>query len=234
MENCFNDIDKEISVASCSMEAHALMKKGIQFLASFNTADNSYSPAVNREYSIGSSLHRGYHHPSPIYDIIVGNTKRGRISKNPQAAHITHCHYYNQVHELFRIDTIYQNKVSYTEWIQKNDDGIYGFTVDCNGKLAAICKEHYEEGRIISYTQVHCVYISNVYECFDYLNELYEYDAEGLHRCSFIKFAPRSAYLIHKVYEFERKDGYLISYTECIDTNDAKKNCYRISKKIKA
>ena len=39
---------------------------------------------VRTEYGIGGeTLHRGYYCPSLIFDIVVGNVKRGRITSNP-------------------------------------------------------------------------------------------------------------------------------------------------------
>lgn len=234
MDYCFNSKGAPDSALPYKLEIQVLINKGIQFLENLSTSELTTIVATDLEYGINSSLHRGSHHPSLVYDIVVGNTTRGRISKKPTAEKTTHLYHYNQVHELFRVDTIYQNKVAYTEWIQKYDDGIYGFTIDFNGRLSAVCKECFSEGRIISYTLVNCVYNGHEYVCFGYLNEIYQYDIQGLYRSQFIKFVPQSAYLIHRIYEFERKDGYLVSFFELSDTNQITSNRHRIAKKRKA
>lgn len=229
-----NETAKKKMVSVCNFKADQLIQKGIQFVSNATFLMAAEKAALEKEFCINSTIHRGYYNPSPVYDIIVGNTKRGRISANPHAANITHCYYYNQAHELIRVDCFFQNKISYTELFFREDNTIYGFTVDCNNRLSAVSKEIYDDGRIISFALAHCIYIGSECRCFDYLEENYQYDSEGLHICHFMNLVPRSECLIYKVYEFERMDGFLVSYFECLDEKKANQIRYRITKRRKA
>ena len=66
--------------------------------------ENFSTQVVTKQYCYAGDIHRGYYNPSLIEDIIVGNTKRGRLTKkiNP---HCTQGYVYgfNKQSELITI-----------------------------------------------------------------------------------------------------------------------------------
>lgn len=216
------------------IEANRLIERGVQFITDAQYDAIKTRNTAKEEYCVNSTLHRGYYNPSPVYDIIVGNEKRGKLSKNPLAETITHRYYYNLAHALIQIDYIYQNRVSHTEWLCQENNEIYGYTIDCNMRLSAVSREIYKDGRIVSFTLVHCIYNGRKYEWFRYHKENYQYDVEGLRICNFINLVQRSNYLINKVYKFERQNGFLVSYSECSNKTNENKAHYQIKKRRKA
>ena len=220
-----NDVNKD----ACS-----LLERGIQFMSELESCDSKPDNASKEEYCVGSTLHRGYYNPSPVYDIIVGNTSRGRISKKPSADKVTHRYFFDRENELFKVDNIYQSKTAYTEWLYRENNVRYGFTVDCGMHLSAVTKESYQEGRLVTFALVHCIYKNNKYEFYKYHEETYQYDIEGLHLCNFISLANHSSYLVNKVYAFKRENGFLVSYSECRNKMPRNAPCYSVKKKRKA
>lgn len=234
MERCLKDALGKKTEKDVYIEANGLIKRGVQFITNTKLGAIKASDTSKEEYCINSTLHRGYYNPSPVYDIIVGNTKRGRIIANPHSEKITHHYYYDFSNKLVQIDSINQTGTSHTEWLCHEDDITYGFTIDRNKHLAAICKEIYVDGRIISFAIVNCLQNGVEYEWFNYHEENYQYDTDGLCMCNFINVVQHSNFFINKVYSFERKNGFLISYSEYSDITDENKTRYLIKKRRKA
>lgn len=192
-------------------EADRMLATGLAFVRAVPDTSTMEKPTF-KEYAVGSTLHRGYYHPSPVYDLIVGNTKRGRLIRNPITTNTSHCYYYDDQRRLFRVDSLFQGRVAYTEYLYADEQTVYGITVDCNGRLAAVCREIYENGQIVALRLMRCVCMHGQYECFEYLEEHYCYDVEGLCACNYVVYRPRSEYGIYEVYEFLRENGRLVSY----------------------
>lgn len=188
------------------------------------------------KYCVGSTLHRGYYNPSPVYDLIVGNNKRGKLRvragrpKNP-----SHRFSFDQFNRLVCIDSYYQERVAGTEYLCYEENRILGFTVDREGVLSAVSEEVYENSRIVSFALLNCYFDNSQYICFRFHIEQYYYDAEGLQKTHFILLSPQSGQLIDENYQFYRKNGFLTGYSPIgIEPNSNRQTLYEITKKRKA
>ena len=206
-------------------EANLLLETGLIFLGNMPKALPTIT-ASYKEFAACSTLHRGYYHPSPVYDLIIGNAKRGRLVRNSAANNMSHCYYYDDEHRLFRVDSYYRGNVSHTEYLRQTNQTIFGFTVDCNGCLSAVCREIYDNGRIVSLSLMHCVRTNGQYYCFEYTEESYSYDENGLCASNFVVYRPGSPHIIYETFDFQREHGCLISYTNHMHPD----RCYRIPK----
>ena len=230
MKGLFFPIPNTRQLQLCKETVAELITFGLQQIDRQN-ATTSGAFVGEETYCVGSTLHRGAYYPSPVYDLIVGNNKRGRIVRQAKnGAKITHRYLYDQENQLYQVEHIYMDRVSYTETLFRNQDEILGVTVDNQGRLAAVTREIYQDQRLRSFVILNCCDIGNGSECYDYLQEDYDYDADGLCGCRFITVHPGSNYLSDDYYEFERLDGYLTAYKNRLDPGTR----YLISKKRKA
>lgn len=190
--------------------------------------------ATKEEFCIGSTLHRGYYHPSPVYDLIVGNTKRGRLCRKLRVTpKLAHHYYFDSDEKLACIETLYHGKIAYIEYIKYHGPNVMGITVNCNGELSAVCQALYSDNRILRFAIAHCYRKENDYCCFDYHKEAYIYDASGLSECHFINLKPSSDYIIDETYQFERENGFLVAFSSEVNVLHPQQK-YRITKKRKA
>ena len=190
---------------------------------------------ISREtHCCGSTLHRGYHHPSPVYDLIVGNTKRGKL--NTKSNHqLTHRYYYNSEDKLVRIEYLHADRVSYIEYLNYCGQSIKGITVDCNGFLSAVTEERYSDNRINFFSITRCYHVGDDDKCFDYHEEEYYYDYLGLCECHFVNFTPQNGHLVDRTYTFDRDSGFLVAFSpDATDINADRRVRYTIRKKRKA
>lgn len=189
---------------------------------------------LREEHCADATLHRGYFHPSPVYDLIIGNTKRGKLCRKT-SRRLTHHFYYDCNNKLIRIEYLSGDRISHVEHLRYNGQSIDGITVDCNGFLSAVTEETYEHGRIVFFSLTRCYHINGTYTCFDYHTERYHYDDEGLCKCHFVNLSPQSGYLIDRTYTFERDSGFLVSYSPDSTILNAEPQAkYTIRKKRKA
>ena len=208
-----------------TIESNLLLEMGLIFLKD-SRESLRVTTASHKEYASNATIHRGYYHPSPVYDLIVGNSRRGRLIRNSAAINVSHCYYYDDQYRLIRVDSYYQGSVSHTEHLRQDDQMILGFSVDCNGCLSSVCREIYDNGRIVSLNLMHCVRTNGQYYCFEYIEESYCYDENGLCASNFVVYRPGSSYIIYETFEFQRENGRLVSYTNRAHPD----RCYRISK----
>jgi hypothetical protein len=225
MEHSLLDTFSEKNPARYTIESNLLLEMGLIFM---ENVPGMFSEAngTHKEYAVCSTLHRGYYYPSPVYDLIIGNAKRGRLVRNPTTNNVSHCYHYDGQHRLLRVDSYYQGSISHREYLRQIDQTIFGFTVDCNGDLSAVCREIYNHGRIASLSLMHCVRTQGQYYCFEYIEEHYLYDETGLSASNFVVYRPGSSYIIYEIYEFQRESGRLVSYTNRAHPD----RCYRIAK----
>ena len=189
---------------------------------------------AKEEYCCGATLHRGYYHPSPVYDLIVGNTKRGKLCPS-RTAQVTNRFLFDHYDRLVRVETFHRERISTVEYLFYENQKVQGITIDSNGYLASVSEEQHEDGKIVYYAIARYYYSDGKYTCFDYHQEEFTYDAHGLFRCQFINFTPQSGYLIDRAYNFERKNGYLIAYfPESHDGLPVVQEKYMIKRKRKA
>ena len=191
--------------------ANQMIVCGLQTMNNLGTQSNKRIFS-KEEYCCGSTLHRGCYQPSPVYDLIVGNAKRGKLcrSTNPR---VTHHFLFDDHQRLVLVETFHRGRISSTEYLFYENQTVIGITIDCNGFLASVSEERYEHGKISYYAIARCYYLESEYKCFDYHQEEFVYDELGLSKCRFINFTPQSVYLIDEVYDFQRENGYLVAYS---------------------
>ena len=144
-------------------------------------------PIGKEEYALGARyLHRGFYCPSPIYDKVVVNARRGRIAKRmTKASRPTNRYEFDLEGKLRISETIYPNGSMKTEFIFYEDDVIFGLTYDRQDYLSMLTVERYSKGRITSYWKVNRDryspnernQVSSVsYECYRYNGDIMEAD----------------------------------------------------------
>lgn len=200
---------------------------------------------VRTEYASGSTLHRGFYCPSPTYDIIVGNTKRGKLLKHPTIlSNPSHEYGFDADGRLLYCKRLYKRSVTMTEYFVYRKNLVYGILLDADGDISVITEETYTDGKITQYLHGLCVPSGDHFHCMEINCEEYEYDAGGLLRChmhnlllpqqnppEFLKevMLPFMWQPIYRSdsYLFERSGGYLSSYT-------CRQHTYRVHARRKA
>lgn len=166
------------------------------------------------QVAANATIHRGVYCPSPIYDIIIGRTHRGKILQRPtKRSNITHQYYFDKDDKLCYIKCIYEGSHTGTEFLIPKEGRIYGITLELNGNLVAVCEEYHHEAKLKSYCYAEYWWYYQQARCFRFRLEEYGYDSEGLCSCDVHTFNPTLQLHEHELYQFERKEGYLSSYT---------------------
>lgn len=166
------------------------------------------------QVAANATIHRGVYCPSPVFDIIIGKTHRGKILQRPtKRSNITHQYYFDKKGKLCYIKRLHKGKHISTEFLVNYDGKTLGITLELDGNLIAVCEECYYEGKLQSYHHTEYCWIHQQSSCFRSRLEEYGYDEDGLSRCDVYIFNPMRQLCDHEFYQFERKDGYLSSYT---------------------
>lgn len=135
--------------------------------------------AVNSRY-----MHRGYYCPSPIFDQIVTNARRGKILKRPtKRSNITNRYCFDENLKLYLVEYILNQKVQSREYIVQLDDVQYGFVFSASGVFGGISIETFCQDKLQSYMWARCHNASSIDEDWqtDYVRyETYEYDGQEL------------------------------------------------------
>jgi hypothetical protein len=200
---------------------------------------------VRKEYAFGSTLHRGFYCPSPTYDLIVGNTKRGRrLKKFSATLSPSHEYGFSADGKLLYCKWLTKGSVVMTEYLEYSENVVHGILLSNDGYISTVTEETYANGKLIQYLYALCRTSDNSFFCQDISCEEYEYDEDGLCSCAmhtltlplqdppdFLKelILPFMRQPIYRgdFYRFERKDGYLSAYTSGQHT-------YRINVRRKA
>lgn len=211
-----------------------LISVGLMKIGEENTESYLLQRYSGHEYCTNASLHRGFYHPSPIYDIVVGNTQRGRIHKaKPDQTKITHRFLYGADGSLDCVETYSQGRVAYVEHLYYDGDMRLGVSIDKNNRIAAVCEERFAKNQLVDFFILNCVFIDEHYECYSARSEHYLYNDSGLCECDFVVISPKSGSMIQKKYRFNREDGMLTSYTDALASNAKTPRVYSIKKKRK-
>ena len=186
---------------------------------------------VRKEYASGSTLHRGFYCPSPTYDIIVGNTKRGKLLKHHTAlSNPSHEYGFDADGKLLYCKWFSKKSVVMLEYLVYSENVVYGILLDTDGGISVVTEETYANNKLVQYLHGLCIPSGNSFHCQEIDCEEYEYDAEGLCCCQmhnlllpqqdppdFLKnvILPFMRHPIYRgsSYLFERTDGYLSGYT---------------------
>lgn len=178
---------------------------------------NNISARVNKkEYAIkGEYLVRGYYCPSPIKDIIVGNSPRGKILKSiTSVSKPTYEYGFDAGDNLILVKYIHLDEFdkSNYEILLHEDNCVIGifFTLDGKGnaKIRAINESTYDnQNRIISFINGYV----DENDFYDIEQEIYSYDESGLKTtelCNCIE----SAYTYELYTFYHNSDGDLNEY----------------------
>ncbi len=172
----------------------------------------------------GEGIHRGYYCPSLIYDIVVGNCKRGNLCRenNPNARYT---HYFDDDNN--HIATVWHNEDGapiITEYILHRGNNSVGFSFDNDGRLQTMAECEYDErGRILAYVLVEFHHFRD--EVTEYYEERYRYSEESVVVETASLFVGVSPALLNlNRYVFQTEAGFLKNYTvelfDCVDLRD--------------
>lgn len=196
--------------------------------------------AVRVEYGIGGlNLHRGLYCPSPAFDLVVGNTSRGRVVKRiRQVTHPDFEYGFDASGRLIFVHHFYQGKHISTEVILYDDSIREGYTFSNDtGEVCCYSKEIYKDHHLVKYEQFYpFLAFPRIYH---YRKELFEYTEMGLHNHEWIDFYPNTTKLNEcslnrNIHQFEHdREGYLSSYRTCTDSGDYDDYIHHISTKRK-
>lgn len=194
----------------CKAKGESLLASGIEFYEQKKYEAYQQMEIGKIEYCGFSDLHRGFYCPSPVYDIIVGNTRRGRLIAKPKAnSKISHKYHYGLDGKL-----LYDVKSGdATEYLVTDGATRRGYTIYFE-KLWYIAEETFENGRIVEY--LHCC-LANPYSdirCGSSHYEAYTYNDGKISVCdqSFLNFPNnyiwRERYSLHyrgdRIVDFSR------------------------------
>lgn len=186
---------------------------------------------VRKEYASGSTLHRGFYCPSPTYDIIIGNTKRGKLLGHlTKASKPSHEYGFDADGRLLYCAWLRDGQPTQTEYLVYEGDRILGITLDHDGSLSCLTEETLHNGRITHYLQGLFLPMEQSFRCTEVSYEHYGYDTEGLASCDMhhymqtvfvpaglperaLALLPKEVYRHIGKYLFRRENGLLISYT---------------------
>lgn len=202
--------DKEQKRAICLNKISQL----IQYVEKYVPVNMDYSGLLELSCT-GSNMFRGYLHPSPVFDLIVGNTKRGRKCKgNVSVEKISHRYWLNDKYQLTYIETMNACNVIYCESLIYEQNARIGITTDGEGNITGISEEKYERNRITSFAYLsYCKTANGNVLCHLHWEE-YKYDENGLCFCEFVSnYNPDYEPFTFSQYLFTVQNGLIISYT---------------------
>lgn len=109
---------------------------------------------VRLEYSKGGeTIHRGYFCPSPVFDLIVGGAKRGRLYKRkPAPGKYTYEYGFDKDDKLIRCKGLNEEYLIYNEAM----DIVYGVGFHNTGEINEVSKCSYDNGNMIRYERSLC------------------------------------------------------------------------------
>lgn len=223
---------KQVAINESIIKAIDLISYGKKKMNDLNLSSGAITDNCRQENCIGSNIHRGFYHPSPVYDIIMGNSKRGKLSSSLDNSGLSCCYSFDHFGKLKYAQDIFLGSISRTEYLFYEENRCMGVTVDCYGHLCAVSEEIYDCDILRSFSLANCHFLNNDYSCFLIRCEHYDYDPLGLSACKFRVLSPGSGHLIDKYYSFERNNGFLVSYTD-VSTGgvNSKSPIYPIRKK---
>lgn len=201
-------------------EAKQCLKKSQEFEKIASKYEDKYeelylqqkSRVVRYEYAKGGlMLHRGYYCPSPIEDIVIGNTKRGRLIKEKSRNNANYQYGYDEQDRIIMI-IIKDDDMVENEMIIEDGNTTYGLLYDTMNQLSQITICEYEDGKIVKYTEAsYCSY----FKVSEYREQKFMYDNGQLHKAQILEFSRFSPKVQKYVYIFEHdENGYLSKYTD--------------------
>lgn len=225
--------DKEAIKNASLKKAFLMLELGQKILYEYSLDKRQIPEYIGDAFCVNATLFRGVFHPSPVIDLIVGNTRRGRLKKNLTSKDIlTHRYLYARNNTLTCVETYHEDKIAYTEYLYYKENKRIGITIDAEKRLSAVSEEVFENGRLVSFSLMNCVLLQEIYQCYQFRSETYDYDAFGLVRNELRQLFPTSMGFVNNQYLWERKDSYLVAYENVSSLQGKRK--YIVKKKRKA
>lgn len=212
-----------------------LIQRAQRFMADIDAHQESFEARIERtEVGQASLLHRGFYDPSPVDDIIIGNAKRGKLLKrlSPRSKdYIVFC--FDDQGRMIMVKKFWNGKQCYTEYLQHQNDQVFGVCININGEITEIVHENYDCQRIACYRKV---LYSKSEGIISVGEEYYFYDEQGLKACEVHTFFQNpfegGKWIDNQNnYEFERENGYLSQY---VCTTEKMKTVYQVYVERKA
>lgn len=156
---------------------------------------------VRLEYSKGGeTIHRGYFCPSPVFDLIVGGAKRGRLYKRkPAPGKYSYEYGFNKDDKLIRSKGIYDEYLIYNEAM----DIVYGVGFDNRGEINEVSKCSYDNGNMIKYERCLCWIEENA----DLHYEEYKYENNKLSEVMYFNGIPEMGFYSEYRYLVNQDEG---------------------------
>ncbi|MBE6948822.1 MAG: hypothetical protein E7456_03145 [Ruminococcaceae bacterium] len=187
----------------------------------YNNAENS---VIREECAIrGEVLHRGYYHPSPIIDIVIGRCDRGNLLKRiTKRSKITFKYGFDESGRLVVIKSYSELPNQSKEVIIHNENTVLGISIGDDGTIDYLCEEVYENGKLIELTRAS--YFNHSNKISDLHKEKYLYDSFGLKTTDMYMYSPDILLLQHIQFNFTHdEEGYLSKYN-CVEFNSKNVN----------
>jgi len=223
-QNRYLQSDKNLEICKpFRLECERLSKVAAEYADQLQTWKDTLRQEVEyEEHSTkGEVLHRGFYCPSPIQDIVIGNSNRGRLlQRMTKRSKPTFKYGFNSKGEIILVDHInYEGISPSVEVILREGEKELGITFQIWKGMQQIIRVSeciYRDNRIVAYTDGHGDsfdpkrYVSNI------RREEYTYANEGLdvvHMYEFNNYKATAPLLNHREYRFKHHDeGYLSCY----------------------
>lgn len=171
---------------TCVQKGNSLINKGLAFYAAGEPKRYQSIDILREELAVNARyLHRGFYCPSPIQDVIVKNSSRGKILlRQTKKSKITHQYFYNLDNQLIISESNLPNGKKKREYLVYDNNVVYGYAFDSWGTLIGVSEEVYKEDRLQSYFCASCFNHEADHLDFGITNihyEIYHYDGAVLH-----------------------------------------------------
>ncbi|WNS78976.1 hypothetical protein RRU94_03280 [Domibacillus sp. DTU_2020_1001157_1_SI_ALB_TIR_016] len=119
--------------------------------------DTAVKDIIRFEYAKGGeSIHRGYYCPNLVYDLVVGNAKRGRLYKRkPQPGKFTYEYGFDREGRLLRVRKTTEFTASTgqfnEEFLLYEEDAVYSVCFHHTSNLEVVSKCIYDSGKVTRY-----------------------------------------------------------------------------------
>ena len=134
----------------------------------------------------GTTLHRGFHCPSPVMDLMIGGCNRGtEVKKLRKESGNYYLYYWNTHGKLLRVDKFYDSLHLDTEYVIDLGNKRFGITFYASGEISEEPKflsmeEYTADGKILKYITILPDFKSRRKDHEIYAAEKYLYNDAGL------------------------------------------------------
>lgn len=188
----------------------------------------AHLPAAYEKYGTQSALHRGYYCPSPIYDVVIGNCKRGRILNSPKHPRAWFQYSFDEAGDLIAVTHPVDAALPIREYLFREGPQVIGVTLDEHHALRFVSMETYENGMLRDYKTALFAPTQGL-SLWNFRRESYEYDSAGLKSADVVQLDFNGSSCERPIlrsadgcqilasyqakHQFARKGGYLSAYT---------------------